>query len=356
MCMNLSSLPTLDKLKETLQIPAVNTGRMLNYGGIVSDDNEGIHAIVDQHGYMRLQSGVEMPMYMYRGQTEEFVPCLPALGRLKTVESQFLALCRNVAFEDALGEHPYVRIAEQTDFLGMPLYIDKQGLAQHYGLATDMIDLTCNFDVASFFAVCKWDGHEKKYRPVTSSSNPGVIYRIAPFSLLSIAWAEKAERWDDAFSIVGWQPLPRPEQQRACGVKLHNGQDFLSVPTVQKVYFRHSEDVSMQIWNAFDQGAALFPNDAAATLAIEALKLGSFTRAQVERAWSNLGSWLGRPVAVSEHMLAEERATMTFVNEPVLNWDGLDIERNEDLLSEQLNEVLNSVCFRRVLYPKHLGS
>jgi hypothetical protein len=346
---DISSLPTLDELKKELRIPEVNTGRVFDYRGIVSDDYEGLHAVGDQNGYIRLQSGVEMPSFMYRGQPEEYLPCLPSLGRLRAVESQLLAVCRNIAFEDAISDHPFVRITENKDFLGNPLYVDKQGLAQHYGLATDMIDLTSNFDVASFFAVCRLDEQEKCYLPVKDTGKPGVIYRIIPCILSASAWAEERE---DPFSFVGWQPLPRPEQQRACGVKLRNGEDFLRLPSVQKVYFRHNDTVAERIWDAFDQGAALFPDDAAAELATQARRLGSFTRAQVVRAWAKLESWLGRAIAGHERTHAEKGVALAIVDKPVLCWDGLAIEHDEACLKGQLNEVLNRVRYRKCAYPK----
>jgi len=349
---DISSLPTLDELKEALRIPEVNTGRVFDYMGFVSDDREGLHAIRDQNGYIRLQSGVEMPSFMYRGQPEEYWPCLPSLSRLKTVGSQLLALCRNVAFEDTISDHPFVRITENADFLGDPLYVDKQGLAQHYGLATDMIDLTSNFDVASFFAVCRLNEQENCYLPVKDAGKPGVIYRIIPCILLARAWEEGRE---DPFSFVGWQPLPRPEQQRACGVKLQNGEDFLRLPSVQKVYFRHNAAVAERIWDAFDQGAALFPDDAAAELAIQARRLGTFTRAQVGRAWAKLESWLGRAIAGHERTQAENGAALAIVDKPVLCWEGLAIENDEARLKGQLNEVLARVRFRRGAYPNQGG-
>jgi len=347
-----TSLPTLDELKKALKIQEVNTGRVFNYRGIVSGDYEGLHAIGDQNGYLRLQSGVEMQSFMYRGQPEEYLPCLPSLGRLKTVESQLLAICRNIAFEDAISDHPFVRVTEAADFLGQPLYVDKQGLAQHYGLATDMIDLTSNFDVASFFAVCRLNEQEKCYLPVKDTGKPGVIYRIIPFVLSSRARAEERE---DPFSFVGWQPLPRPEQQRACGVKLQNGEDFLRLPSVQKRYFRHNADVAERIWNAFGQGAALFPDDAAAALATQARCLGSFTPTQVKRAWAKLESWLGRAIAGHERTQAENGAALAIVDTPVLCWDGLAIEHDEARLKGQLNEVLTRVRFRKMIYPNQGG-
>ena len=103
-----NALPNLDELRKDLQISEVNTGRVLNFRGIVSDNNEGLHAILDENGFVRLRSGVEMAMCMYRGQVKEHVPSVPSLGRLKTVEKQLFALCRNAAFEEAIGEHPYV--------------------------------------------------------------------------------------------------------------------------------------------------------------------------------------------------------------------------------------------------------
>lgn len=332
-----------------MQIPEVNKGQVFNYGGIVADDNEGLHAIVNQHGYVQFHSGVEMAFYMYRGQPEEHVPCLPTLGRLKTVEKQFLALCRNVAFEEAIGEHPFVRLAEKADFLGSPLHIDKQAMAQHYGLATDMIDLTSNFDVASFFAVCRLNEQCNRYEPVITSSEPGVIYRIMPAFLITLAWTEKR---DDDFDFVGWQPLHRPEQQRACGVRLRYGEDFLNLPTVQKFYFRHSAAVSERIWNAFDQGAALFPEDPAAELAMQARQLGSFTHTEVDQAWTKLESWLGRPIRCKKRRKVEKKVSLKFVNKPVLSWDGLPIQRDETHLRDQLNEVFSLVRVRMTAYPE----
>lgn len=347
MISDISSLPTLDELKKELRIPEVNTGRVFDYRGFVSDDNEGLHAIGDQNGYIRLQSGVEMQNFMYRGQPEEYFPCLPSLGRLNTVESQLLAVCRNVAFEDAISAHPFVCITEEADFLGDPLYVDKPGLAQHYGLATDMIDLTSNFDVASFFAACRLDEQENCYLPVKDAGKPGVIYRIIPCILSASAWAEGRE---DPFSFVGWQPLPRPEQQRACGVKLQNGEDFLRLPSVQKVYFRHNAAVAERIWDAFDQGATLFPDDAAAELAIQARRLVSFTREQVARAWAKLESWLGRAIDGHERTQAENGAALEIVDKPVLCWEGLAIEHDKARLKDQLNEVLDRVRFRKAAY------
>lgn len=147
----LNHFPTIDELRVRLNIPPVNTGQVLNYRGFVFDNNEGLHAILNEQGKVQLNSGVEMAMQMYRGQNRDYGTCMPNLGRFDKVSSQFLAICRNVAFEDAIGEHPFVKKVEKSKFQNQLLSVDRKGLAQHYRLATDLIDVTSNFDVAAFF-------------------------------------------------------------------------------------------------------------------------------------------------------------------------------------------------------------
>lgn len=134
----LHTLPFILELRDQLGIKPINTGRrLISKHGIVTDDLERLHAVCDKRGRVRLISGTEFSMnQVYRGQTQEHPSCLPKLGRLNTPEEQLLALCRNIAFEDAVADHPFVRMAEHATFLGNPLFIDKEGLAQHYGLPT----------------------------------------------------------------------------------------------------------------------------------------------------------------------------------------------------------------------------
>lgn len=38
------------------------------------------------------------------------------------------------------------------------------------------------------------------------------------------------------FNFMGWQPLHRPEQQRACGVRLTKGQDFVNLAVSDPIF------------------------------------------------------------------------------------------------------------------------
>lgn len=326
-------LPNLDELRDRLAIPTINTGRQTHLfghpAGLVTDDLEGLHAIADESGHIRLISGTEFSMQMYRGQTQVFPRCVPSLSRLEKVEDRFLALCRRIAFEDAIGEHPMVSLAERIRLWDSPLYVDREGLAQHYGLATDMLDVTSNFDVACFFATCTWNHQDGKYQPVVSDGAPGVIYRITPVLMTVMDGTEDVL---GPVHIVGWQPLPRPEQQRAFVVRMKPGQDFTSLPSVETFHFQHQAHISHRIWNAFDQGKALFPTDAAAELARRAESLNEFTESQIERAWQRLAEWTAGTNSPIDIDRIRDASGIMIVESPRLNWDGLDVGTSEERL------------------------
>jgi hypothetical protein len=342
--MTLHSLPTIHELREQLGIQPLNTGRQIypfGMAGIVTDDMEGLHAVSDEHGRTRLTSGTEFSMQVYRGQTQEYKSCLPSLGRAKTPEEQLLALCRNIAFEDALAEHPFVRLAEQSAFLGNSLFIDKEGLAQHYGLPTHMLDVSSNFDVASFFATCAWNREKRLHEPVIDAKHHGIIYRLTPSAI------DPSGDFGN-FHIVGWQPLSRPEQQRASALRMKSGQDFNEIPSIECFRFRHRARASVRIWKAFDEGRELFPADAAAELAIQAEALQQFTRAQIDRAWERLEKWTEASFFAEKRLVVERSCNLYEVESPILSWAGLDVETDEARLLEKLHEALNRVRVRFV--------
>lgn len=347
-----TNLPDLSRLRADLAIEPVNTGRVIRPmgpSGIVTDDIEGLHARADKYGKVRFASGVEFPPYAYRGQTEEHLPCVPGLGRKNhpLPEDKLLALCRSVAFEDAVAAHPLVAMAEQTAFAGLPLHIDKEGLAQHYGMMSDMVDLTTSFDVASFFAACRWveQNGRGRYLPMGPSVKPGVIYRL----IFAFAM-NHPDCGEDAFSTIGWQPLPRPAQQRAFAIRLKPNQDFRSLHGVGWHYFRQSAKVSHRIWKAFREGESLFPNDAVMELSHRAKALQEFTRCQIDRAWMRLESWLGKAFSDGERSAMEASIGVRAVAAEMLTWDGLDVERDEDRLRAKLVAEIGEARFRMVAY------
>lgn len=337
------TFPDLDTLQQMLSIPPVNTGSqrfLTGPSGEVSDDMEGLHAYRNEAGKLHLVSGVESQPFLYRGQVEEKLPCVPTLGRkTMTSEDRLLALCRCVAFEEALEAHPFVKKAQQSG-----IHVDIKGLAQHYGLPTDMLDITGSFAVASFFATSRWDTESGRYLPIGDDDAPvGVIYRVTSCIL--------EDRQPESFCLLGWQPLPRPEQQRAFAIRMKPGQDFVhDMFTTERAYFKQNAAISHRIWKEFDEGRALFPNDPAALLSIQARNLREFTEGQLEHAWARLEVWERRQYTPERRALLEVSSRITVKSSTTLTWNGLDVELWDDRLNNIIENVVKRASYRRAMY------
>lgn len=254
----------LERLKQHLGIQPINTGKQFNYRGIVFDDLEALHAIRSRSGdCLNLVSGVEFAMAEYRGQTHEYEVCLSSLDRITDDHKLFATLCRSTYFKQALAYHPVIT---QLKNLGLhldervaplPLCINLEGIAQHYGLPTEYLDITSNFSVASFFATQCWNNKTKAFEPKRMLSAPGIIYKLCPTLLID----PTADADQIPYIPVGWQPFPRPEEQRANAIRLKPGEDFATSMQVEKYYFQHSYCQSKRIYEEFEGGDKLMPAD-----------------------------------------------------------------------------------------------
>lgn len=336
------AFPDLDTLQQVLSIPPLNTGSqrfLTGPSGIVTDDLEGLHARLNEARRLHLVSGTEFQDFLYRGQVTEELPCVPSLGRKEmTLEDRLLALCRRAAFEEALEAHPSVKKAQQSG-----LHVDIEGLAQHYGLATDMLDLTSSFAVASFFATSRWSTERGCYLPVGDNAPPGVIYRVIACILM--------DRQPESFHLVGWQPLPRPEQQRAFAIRMKSSQNFVhEVFTTERAYFKQNGAISHRIWKEFDEGRALFPDDPAAQLSRQAQNLMEFTEEQLERAWARYETWECREYTPEQRASLEVSSGIVVRSMTALTWGHLDVQTRDDQLTDMIDDVLKRVRYRRAMY------
>jgi hypothetical protein len=332
-------IPTLNSLKQEFGIQKLNTGKQFNYRGIIFDDSEGLHALVGPDDCVHFRSGTEMSSVSYRGQTEDFGMCITTLDRCTTQEEQILSMCRTIAFEDILQTHPFIEVSKKNLFFDKSICINDTGIAQHYGLDTNYLDITANFDVASFFATCKWCNDLKKYLPLSYTQKPDVIYRVYDF-LVNPLIAENTQK--RSFSYLGWQPLPRPEQQRANVIKLDKGQDFETVSGVKKYYFKHSKSASKKIYKMFDEGKTLFPEDSGVQLSQDCENLLKFTNEQIDKAFMRYESWSNIELTEEYKKETIKKLEIQIIENIAHSWDEFldtDMKIWEDKLSEIFQKV-----------------
>lgn len=259
---------------------------------------------------------------------------------MKTLEEQYVSLCRNAAFEEVLLSHPYIQVCGLAMWMNQPLSIDCNGLAQHYGLPTTLLDTTNSFEVASFFATCEsqLDG---SWHPVIESEYPGVIYRFFPYQYI-----DPGRR--PFYKDVGWQPLHRPAQQKAAAIDLGCGQSLEGLWGVEAHLFRHDAKISLRIWSKSQEGNSYFPPDAAEEMAREAKVLMRFTTAQMTMSHTRLQERIGPGNIMIDPLSLARRSGICVSSAPVLSWDGYPIERDRTKLMERLESELESVRYRMV--------
>lgn len=187
----------------------------------------------------------------YRGQADASWPAIPSIYRNATSETLLIDSIKFLDFAMVLEKFPQMNYARNKR-----VRVDTLALAQHYGLRTDMLDLTSDIAVAAFFATTEL--RNGKFHPVEKGT--GAISRI-PFFI-------GMDKNDKAFRPVGLQPFQRPGQQCAFGVKLEKGQtleDFQQGVTLQ---FHQDRVCGQAFLDLFGAGMpnSLFPRETIAQI------------------------------------------------------------------------------------------
>lgn len=153
---------------------------------------------------------------LFRGQNEYYAPCFPSLYRRSWNTTEELErLVQMEDFKTILNQHP-----EVLDIQNVGLTVNYKGLAQHYGIETDIMDLTNSFGVAAFFATSRYDSQADRYYPIMDMIHKGVIYFYPP-GMFDVSFSNKPK-----VTPIGLEVLPRPGEQRGFGMQMEKDEDF----------------------------------------------------------------------------------------------------------------------------------
>lgn len=196
---------------------------------------------------------LDLGAYLYRGQVQRYQPCLPNLFR-KIELDKLIWLLKIEEFRLLCLTHPGVQKC-----IKFGLHVDFIGLAQHYGLFTNYLDLTQHIDIACFFAVSVLN-ENGLYEPYKSNGQ-GIIYRIRHTNPELI----------DRIVLIGKQPFLRPEKQKAWAFEMKELEDFEQFNNGIEIFiFDHTDKGSDKVWQQFEQ--QLYPHDIVAEKAKEILE------------------------------------------------------------------------------------
>ena len=151
-------------------------------------------------------------------------------------------------------------------------------IAQHYGIATNGMDVSSNLKIALFFACCYYDNNSKKWFPLSKTSYEKIDSRKNVFSLkgdsrygiLYSAPADIAEMSRVAgieglhitnVTPVGIQPFQRCERQSAYVIETGQTYDMLKDKSFTKVKFKLSPEICEWIYSEMNEGELVYPNE-----------------------------------------------------------------------------------------------
>ncbi len=187
---------------------------------------------------------------LYRGQNEYYTPCFPSLYRRSWNTAEELErLVQMEDFKTILNQHP-----EVLDIQNAGLTVNYEGLAQHYGIETAIMDLTNSFGVAAFFATSRYDCLADRYYPIMDTIHKGVIY-FYPLGMYDISFSNKPK-----ITPIGLDVLPRPGEQRGFGMQMGKDEDFNHACPI-RFFFWHNPQTSLECFKRFNGGTMLFPYD-----------------------------------------------------------------------------------------------
>jgi len=216
----------------------------------------------------------------YRGENQIYSCSIPTLTRklrqFKTEEDKeiykFIANMRVGEFEIFLILFDYVWEWERK--YGTVLF---EALAQHYGLETNWLDITNDFNVALFFATCFFDPNEKRWKPLTKNETEkddqtkyGMIFQRFQWqndicSSMDIGGLylekEKSQIPNNVILPIGFQPFMRCHMQHGYGIKMEMEYPLQHDDTFNKLRFRQSEKLSKEVFEMMDQGRKIYPHE-----------------------------------------------------------------------------------------------
>lgn len=198
---------------------------------------------------------IEGSYFLFRGQNQEYIPCYPSIYRGNPSESQiFINRMRLMLFKHLIESHPVVN----QFFKKNRFFVDIEGLAQHYGLSTSMLDLTNNIDVAMFFATCKYNSKNDSYEYFNDDEqHEAVLYLFDPLFDNEPCPSNRLDIFNGDIKCIGLQPFLRPAVQ--CGFSLHIEQGCSTKSYMYR--FTYTSADSKYYFDKFMQGETLWVKD-----------------------------------------------------------------------------------------------
>ncbi|NLJ59144.1 MAG: FRG domain-containing protein [Tissierellia bacterium] len=204
----------------------------------------------------------EKHSYYYRGENALFGSSKPSIHRnapdnpVDKIVYYFIAEMKIYEFQKLISRFDVVK--------KWPFDVLYRAIAQHYGIPTDWLDVTNDFEVALFFACCKYDTETNDYRPLREADfkeekdTYGVLFKADSFIADLIYGSTEGK---SGIMPIGFQPFMRCHRQYGYAYVLGEDEDLYKSETFQMMKFKHSIEFSEKVYNDMDEGNKIFPRE-----------------------------------------------------------------------------------------------
>jgi hypothetical protein len=222
--------------------------------------------------------------HLFRGENQVFERSLPTLNRqLREKSPQEKVMWKALADLRIYQFWKFIWQINVVPYWEAKLCdVNVLALAQHYGFATHLLDLTNDFNVALFFATCQYDANKDCYRPLTEAevrAHPdGVIFHTPDWQLDYLNGglsqieffmryqAGPKEKYSldngdlDGFAFqIGYQPLHRCHHQSGYILPMAVDAPLQENWRFEKLHFKQSVEFSQWVFDRMDGGKKVMP-------------------------------------------------------------------------------------------------
>lgn len=273
----ISKLPTLLDILDRYTIGeewwALEKGALVEFMMPHHDQDGLFDAVMMPSGYVKLfPVGLCWNCY-YRGQSNYYPDSKPSLWRKGTRKrkgmqpaDQLVERLKLCELKLMIEDYPLTHIfrngiyykRRSGEMMLVPLDVDAEALAQHYGIKTDLTDLTVDLWVAAFFAATEYHWETDTYTAIkdTKKHEYGVFYHYYDPSV-----PLPGDNREPSLRAVGMQPFGRPGNQAGYVLKMKPHQNMNRMAGFEKIKFRHVAEINKLIFNYSNCSRNFFPEE-----------------------------------------------------------------------------------------------
>lgn len=275
----------------------------------------------------------------YRGESKYYDKCLPSLWRtedkIQREKDTDLSYLQTAEMMTIMSQHPVIRFMSTTPIrlslsqgrmIEIIIPIQYDALAQHYGIKTRYLDLTTDKWAAAFFAATDYKDGEYFVHRV----KPDDEFKIKFGAFYIIQLPDDIEMLTKNNILpIGQQYFNRPGSQSGLVMDMSKYKDLNKCSIAKKIYFRHDNQVSEQIYHLCQQGKRFFPYDSLQKVVDKIVK---DSKKEFSKRALDLFHAIYYPTATNKEISEKlKNIGATIVNQSSITFDEDDVKREVDL-------------------------